>query len=102
MKNSVITKTKRDIAKAVSDELGIDMLEATKVTESVVSAMKNFLGRGCNLSVRTFANFNHKVRAEKVARNISAGTELILPPKNVIKVKISPVLAKEVEKLNKQ
>lgn len=75
--------TKAEIVEMISRANGIDREEAMKCVEGFMEEVKKSLGKGENVYLRGFGTFLLKTRAEKKARNITAGTEVIVPEHNI-------------------
>ncbi|BAV95208.1 DNA-binding protein HU [Ichthyobacterium seriolicida] len=57
--------------------------EVSVVVESFMSEIKDSLAGGDNVYLRGFGSFVIKQRAEKLARNISKNTTIIVPQRSV-------------------
>lgn len=75
--------TKSDIVNQISKNTGIEKLVVQKTVESMMDTIKQSLGEGKNVYLRGFGSFMIKKRAEKVARNISKNTTIIIPKHNI-------------------
>lgn len=82
--------TKAEIALRISKETGLEKTQVLPVIESLMDAVKESLGRGENVYLRGFGTFAIKRRAQKVARNISKNTTLIVPEHNIPAFKPAP------------
>lgn len=82
--------TKAEIALRISKETGLEKTQVLPVIESLMDAVKESLGRGENVYLRGFGTFAIKRRAQKVARNISKNTTLIVPELNIPAFKPAP------------
>ncbi len=71
--------TKADIVRQVSESTGIEKATVQKALEAFMESVKESLGGGENVYLRGFGGFIVKKRAEKVARNISKNTTIIIP-----------------------
>ena len=71
--------TKADIVSQVSENTGIEKATVQKALEAFMESVKESLARGSNVYLRGFGSFVVKKRAEKVARNISKNTIIIVP-----------------------
>ena len=75
--------TKADIVNEISHKTGIDKLDVQKAIESFMDEVKKSLGKGDNVYLRGFGSFIVKKRAQKVARNISQKTSIIIPEHSI-------------------
>ena len=71
--------TKADIVSQVSENTGIEKAIVQNAIEAFMESVKESLAGGRNVYLRGFGSFIVKKRAEKVARNISKNTTVIVP-----------------------
>lgn len=83
--------TKADIVNEISKSTGIDRAEVLETVEKLMVVIKDSLTEGENVYLRGFGSFIVKTRAEKVARNISQNTSVIVPTHNIPAFKPSRV-----------
>jgi DNA-binding protein HU-beta len=75
--------TKAEIAKEIAKSTGIDYTSVINVIEQFMSVVKDSLAHGENVYLRGFGSFVTKERAEKVGRNITANTSVVIPAHKV-------------------
>lgn len=75
--------TKAEIVAQISRNTGLDRESALVVVEEFMSCVRDALTSGENVYLRGFGSFITKRRAQKVARNISAQTSVIVPAHNI-------------------
>jgi DNA-binding protein HU-beta len=75
--------TKAEIAKEIAKSTGIDYSSVINVIEQFMSVVKDSLAHGENVFLRGFGSFVTKERAEKVGRNITANTSVVIPAHKV-------------------
>ncbi|MCQ2094905.1 MAG: HU family DNA-binding protein [Bacteroidaceae bacterium] len=75
--------TKADIVAQIAAETGIDKTEVLTIVESFMATVKNNIVNGEEVFLRGFGSFIVKKRAQKVARNISKNTTLVIPEHNI-------------------
>ncbi len=90
--------TKADIVNEIAKETGIDKLTVLKTVESFMENVKDSLGKGENVYLRGFGSFVVKTRAQKVARNISKNTSIIIPAHNIPSFKPAKTFVSAVKK----
>ncbi len=90
--------TKADIVNEIAKETGIDKLTVLKTVESFMENVKDSLGKGENVYLRGFGSFIVKTRAQKVARNISKNTSIIIPAHNIPSFKPAKTFVSAVKK----
>jgi len=82
--------TKQDLVNQISEKTGIDKFDVSATMEAAFSLIKANMSNGENLYVRGFGSFIVKKQKEKKARNISKGTEHIVPARYKPAFKPSP------------
>jgi DNA-binding protein HU-beta len=70
--------TKAEIAKEIAKSTGIDYSSVINVIEQFMTVVKDSLAHGENVYLRGFGSFVTKERAEKVGRNITANTSVVI------------------------
>ena len=75
--------TKAEIVNEISLKTGTDRKEALQIVEGFMDSVKKSLINGENVYLRGFGSFTLKHRAEKVARNITNNTFMIVPAHDV-------------------
>ena len=75
--------TKAEIVNEISLKTGTDRKEALQIVEGFMDSVKESLVNGENVYLRGFGSFTLKHRAEKVARNITNNTTMIVPAHDV-------------------
>lgn len=75
--------TKAEIVDSIYAKTGIERNDILKCVEGVMEVVKDSLNKGENVYLRGFGTFHLKTRKQKVARNISKGTSVIVPEHNI-------------------
>ena len=75
--------TKADIVTKISEETGIDKDTVLTVVEAFMATVKNSLASGNEVFLRGFGSFIIKTRKQKIARNISKNTSIVIPEHNI-------------------
>ena len=75
--------TKAESVKEISLKTGTDRKEALQIVEGFMDSVKESLVNGENVYLRGFGSFTLKHRAEKVARNITNNTTMIVPAHDI-------------------
>lgn len=70
--------TKHQIIAQIANNTGVDREIISNVLEEFFSSVQQSLIKGDSIIIRGFGRFNLKYRAEKKARNIKKGTEMII------------------------
>jgi DNA-binding protein HU-beta len=89
--------TKADIVNKVSENTGIEKVTVQKTVEAFMETVKESLTGGRNVYLRGFGSFIVKKRAEKVARNISKNTTIIIPEHFIPSFKPSETFVEQVK-----
>ena len=88
--------TKADLVNQVAKQTGYDKTTILNILESTLENIKKNVAAGENVYVRGFGSFITKVRAEKVARNITKKTSLIVPEHKIAAFRPSREFAEQV------
>jgi len=75
--------TKADVIKEIVLKTGIDQEAVSQVVEAMMSSIKEAMAGGDEVFLRGFGSFIIKRRAEKIGRNISQNTSMIIPAHNI-------------------
>ena len=89
--------TKADIVTEIAKKTGVEKVQIQAIVESFMDEIKDSLGRGENVYLRGFGSFIVKTRAEKVARNISKNTTIIIPAHKIPAFKPAKVFMEDVK-----
>ncbi len=89
--------TKAHIVANISEKLGLEKGEAQKVVELFMETVKDSLAKGDNVYLRGFGSFITKKRAEKVGRNISKKTSVVIPAHFIPAFKPSKTFVEQVK-----
>ncbi len=82
--------TKNDIAVELCNRISdLPKSTALHVVEGMTDILADAFSRGDNLYLRGFGTFEVKTIKEKKARNINAGTTVVIPAHRTVKFKIS-------------
>lgn len=75
--------TKADIIDKIAKSTGAEKVQVSSIVEAFMENVKDSMASGENVYLRGFGTFHIKHRAEKVARNISKNTTIVIPAHNV-------------------
>lgn len=89
--------TKAELVKEISQTTGTDSVTILSVIESFMSEVKSSLERGDEVILRSFGTFCLKHRAEKVARNLSLNTSMVIPEHDIPSFKPSNEFLKRLK-----
>jgi len=90
--------TKAELVNAVAKETGYDKATILNIVECFMGNIKKNVAAGENVYLRGFGSFITKVRAEKVARNITKNTSLVVPEHKIPAFKPGREFSAEVRK----
>ncbi len=82
--------TKKELSDQISNDTSMLPSEIEIVLNSFTKNIKKAIASGENVYMRGFGSFINSFRKAKVARNITAGTEIKLPARNMVKFKPAP------------
>ena len=88
--------TKQDIIDHLTDNCGLHRSSAIRAVEGVIGVISDSFARGENVYLRGFGTLEVKTTKEKKARNINAGTTLLIPAQRTVKFKLSNELKKRM------
>lgn len=88
---------KSDIVKQIAEKTGFEKEIVSAVVENFMEQVRTSMIHGENIYLRGFGTFLLKQRAEKVARNISKNTTIVIPAHTVPAFKPSPEFASKVK-----
>ncbi len=93
--------TKADVISEIADKTGIDKGDVSASIEAFFSVVKSSMAEGKNIYVRGFGSFVNKKRAQKIARNISKNTAIVIDAHYVPSFKPSKVFVEKIKSSNK-
>jgi len=76
--NTSITVTKAEVIAEITEKTGLERNDVATAIEKFFDVIKDSMERGESIYVRGFGSFVNKKRAQKVARNISKNTAIII------------------------
>jgi len=93
--------TKADVISEIANKTGIDKNDVNTSIEAFFSVVKSSMAEGKNIYVRGFGSFVNKKRAQKIARNISKNTAIVIEAHYVPSFKPSKVFVEKIKNSNK-
>jgi DNA-binding protein HU-beta len=90
--------TKADVVNQISERTGLEKVDVQEVMENFFKVVRGALMKGENVYFRGFGSFIVKKRAQKVARNITKNTSIVIPPHYVPAFKPSKQFTEKVKK----
>lgn len=90
--------TKADVVNEIAQKTGIEKVDVQEVIENYFKVVRDAMKKGENVYFRGFGSFVVKKRAQKVARNITKNTSIIIPPHYVPSFKPSKTFVNLVKK----
>ena len=79
--------TKRDLAKAIAEEMGLPQIQVKKIIQRVFTGITETLLHEGRLELRNFGVFEVKQRRPRRARNPRTGQAVAVPAKRVVTFK---------------
>lgn len=87
---------KADIINEISRETGMEKSAVVLIVEKFMANVKEALADGENIYLRGFGTFLVKTRKERIARNISRKTAVIIPERRVAAFRPSRLLTEDI------
>lgn len=94
--------TKKDIVKAISEQIGMTQLKTKEIVQKTFDAIIDTLVREKRIELRNFGVFEVKKRAARKARNPRTGTRVDVPEKYVVTFKPGKEMEERVRQLERQ
>lgn len=95
--NRVVTK--KEIVKAISDEIGMTQLKTKEIVQKTFDAIVATLIEERRIELRNFGVFEVKKRAPRKARNPRTGEKVFVPEKFVVTFKPGKEMEEKVRQL---
>ncbi len=90
--------TKAEIVSEIAVKTGIEKVAIQAIIEEFMGVVKEHMAQGENVYLRGFGSFIIKRRAEKIGRNISKNTSVVVPAHNIPAFKPAKPFMEEVKK----
>lgn len=88
---------KKELIKAVVETTGLPKKDVTTTVDSVFEQITSALSKGQEVKISGFGTFKVKERAERKARNIHTGEEIVVPPSKTASFKPAKVLKESLK-----
>jgi nucleoid DNA-binding protein len=95
----VVTVTKKEIVKQISDKIGLTQLKTKDIVQQTFDAIVDALLEMGRIELRNFGVFEVKQRKARKARNPRTGERVDVPPKYVVTFKPGKEMEERVKKL---
>jgi DNA-binding protein HU-beta len=92
--------TKADIIEEIANKTGIEKVTVQHTVETFMETVKKSIVNGENVYLRGFGSFIVKERAEKIGRNISKNTTLIIPAHKIPAFKPAKTFVSDIKKIS--
>ena len=89
--------TKAEVIAKITESTGIERAEVQSVVETFFEVIKGSMEKGESIYVRGFGSFINKRRAQKVARNISKNTAIVIEEHYIPSFKPSKQFVKKIK-----
>lgn len=90
--------TKADIVNEISEKTGIEKIVVQTTVEAFMKSIRTSMIEGKNVYLRGFGTFVVKKRAEKIGRNISKNTTVVIPAHFIPAFKPAKTFSERVKK----
>ena len=84
--------TKAEIVARINEKTGIEKTYALTMVEAIMETIKEHVSNGESVYLRHFGTFGVITRREKLGRNISKGTSIVIPEHKIPRFKPSTTL----------
>jgi integration host factor subunit beta len=91
--------TKKEIVKAISDQIGLTQLKTKEIVQKTFDAIVETLIAEKRIELRNFGVFEVKKRAARKARNPRTGDKVFVPEKFVVTFKPGKEMEEKVRQL---
>ena len=91
--------TKKEIVKQIAESIGLTQLQTKEIVQQTFDAIVKTLLEVGRIELRNFGVFEVKQRKARKARNPRTGTQVDVPPKNVVTFKPGKEMEERVRKL---
>ena len=81
------TATKRDLVVKISNETGMTQQQVFDVIQKTLDTITQTLASGDEIVLRNFGSFQVKETKQKIGRNLTSGTDVVIPPRAIVKFK---------------
>ncbi|MCQ2278368.1 MAG: integration host factor subunit beta [Bacteroidales bacterium] len=89
--------TKAEIVSEIASKTGIEKIAIQTIIEEFMNVVKENMSAGENVYLRGFGSFIVKKRAEKIGRNISKNTSVVVPAHYIPAFKPAKPFVEEVK-----
>ena len=79
--------TKAEIVARINEKTGIEKVAVMAIVEEVMASIKEHMANGENVYLRGFGTFHIVERKEKIGRNISKNTSVVIPAHKIPRFK---------------
>jgi len=94
------TITKRDLVVKISNETGMTQQQVFDVIQKTLDTVTTSLASGDEVVLRNFGSFQVRKTKQKIGRNPNRpGTDVVIPPRAVVKFKPGKEMKEKVAKL---
>ena len=90
--------TKAEIVSEIANKTGIEKIAIQAIVEEFMGVVKETMASGENVYLRGFGSFIVKKRAEKIGRNISKNTSVVVPAHYIPAFKPAKPFVEDVKK----
>lgn len=94
------TITKRDLVVKISNETGMTQQQVFDIIQKTLDTVIGSLASGDEVVLRNFGSFQVRKTKQKIGRNPNKpGTDVVIPPRAVVKFKPGKEMKEKVAKL---
>lgn len=89
---------RKELVKEISNDIGVDADVVNAVLLSMFDSIRANLSKGETIFLRGFGTFYSRLENERLGRNISKGTSVVIPARVVPKLKFVNSFLEQVKK----
>ena len=86
------TLTRNDIIEAISENVGLSLLDSSAIIEEIFELIMNELGQGNDVKISSFGTFSVRYKKQRIGRNPKTGLEAPIIARNVVTFSSSNIL----------
>ncbi|MDB9998442.1 HU family DNA-binding protein [Alphaproteobacteria bacterium] len=86
------TWTRNDLIEDVSNNVGLPLLESSKIIEEIIEEILFSLEKGLDVKISSFGTFSIKNKRSRIGRNPKTGVEAPISARNVVTFNCSNIL----------
>ena len=91
------TWTRNDIIEEVSNNLGLPLLESSKIVEEIIEEILFSLEEGLDVKISSFGTFSVKNKRSRIGRNPKTGVAATISARKVVTFNCSNIFKEKIK-----